>query len=472
MDARPCEAAPAVRLVSVPLPQPATPRVFPHDTTVFLGIRVSVVGADDTIAFITDAAARRAPALVANVNAFAMYLARHHAAFAAVLNGADRVFCDGAGVKALAGLSGIRLGERMTPRDWIDALFERCADQGLSVFLLGGPEGLAAECARTIAGRHPRLRLAGWHHGFFDPHGEDGTRLERSIADRNADIILVGMGMPWQELWASEAMARVGRGVFIPVGGLFKQYVGAETVCPRWLSRWGVEWAWRFAHDPARLWRRYLVGNTSLVLQAGYAAVVKPILDVSLAAILLCACAPLLATLAVGIRIDSPGPAFFAQERVGKFGRRFRMWKLRTLSADFPPQARKRSIRATDTTRMGNWLRRTAIDELPQLLNVLRGEMSLVGPRPEMPFIASDERVDSLRLSVKPGMTGLWQVARLRGDLADREIHDDPAFDLEYTRRIGARLDLAILWQTAVRLLTMPFERTWRSPGQIPADVD
>jgi lipopolysaccharide/colanic/teichoic acid biosynthesis glycosyltransferase len=148
------------------------------------------------------------------------------------------------------------------------------------------------------------------------------------------------------------------------------------------------------------------------------------------------------------------------------------MWKLRTLRTDFPPHARKRTIRPEDTTRIGRVLRRTALDELPQLVNVLRGEMSLVGPRPEMPFLAQGDTPDSLRLSVKPGMTGLWQVARLRGELGGLEIHDAPAYDLEYVRRIGLRLDLAILCHTVTRLAALPFERARRAFAQVAVDTD
>jgi exopolysaccharide biosynthesis WecB/TagA/CpsF family protein len=433
---------------------------------------VSVVAREDVIAFVVQRASEGTGALVANVNAYAMHLARHDADFAATLNSADVVFCDGAGVRRLGQVCGVTLGERMTPRDWIDDLFARCDSAGLSIFVVGGEEGLANAFAEEAVARHPRLRIAGWHHGFFEPSGDEARQVEHAIAASGADVVLVGMGMPRQELWAREVLARHRRGVFIPVGGLLKQYVGREAVCPAWMGRWGFEWAWRLAHDPARLWRRYLVGNTALVLQAGYVAVGKPCLDVVLAAALLVLSLPLLIALGVCISLDSPGPVLFCQERVGKGGRRFRMWKLRTLRASFPPNARKRTIRADDTTRIGRLLRRSALDELPQLVNVLRGEMSLVGPRPEMPFLARGDAPGTLRLSVRPGMTGLWQVARLRGELGGQEIHDTPAYDLEYVRRVGLRLDLAILWHTVTRLAALPFERAWRAYAQVPADAD
>jgi hypothetical protein len=112
------------------------------------------------------------------------------------------------------------------------------------------------------------------------------------------------------------------------------------------------------------------------------------------------------------IRQDAPGPAFFVHERVGLDGKRFRMWKFRTMRSDTPiyEQAPNQKGDARATT-YGAWLRKTSIDELPQLFNVLKGEMSLVGPRPEMPFIVDNyEPWQRRRLTAKPGVARLWQI--------------------------------------------------------------
>ncbi len=146
------------------------------------------------------------------------------------------------------------------------------------------------------------------------------------------------------------------------------------------------------------------------------------------------------------IRRDSPGPALFVHERVGLGGRVFRMYKFRTMRAGTAPQAPTPKTRDDGRiTRIGRWLRRTSLDELPQFLNVLKGEMSVVGPRPEMPFIV--ERYSDLqrrRLEVKPGITGLWQIS------ADRavEIHDNIEYDLYYIENRSFLLDLSILAET------------------------
>ena len=136
----------------------------------------------------------------------------------------------------------------------------------------------------------------------------------------------------------------------------------------------------------------------------------------------------------------------FVQERIGRNGKRFQLFKLRTLDPRFPSQHLK--PQAEEVKAMCSFcafLRRAGIDELPQLWNVIRGDMSLVGPRPEMPFVVEGyDRSFSRRLELRPGITGMWQVA---GDL-QRPIHSQPEFDLYYLRKASLRLDLWILLKT------------------------
>ncbi|HEY4811556.1 MAG TPA: sugar transferase, partial [Solirubrobacteraceae bacterium] len=149
---------------------------------------------------------------------------------------------------------------------------------------------------------------------------------------------------------------------------------------------------------------------------------IKRGMDLLIAAPLLIFLAPLLGLLAVAIKLDSHGPVFFAQERVGRGGRHFRLFKLRTMVADAEQRRAELLAASTDpgwlkvehdprVTRMGRWLRRLSLDELPQLWNVVRGEMSVVGPRPLIP--SEDDHVHGWargRLDLTPGITGYWQV--------------------------------------------------------------
>ena len=164
--------------------------------------------------------------------------------------------------------------------------------------------------------------------------------------------------------------------------------------------------------------------------------------------VLLALGSPLWLTLALAIKLDSKGPVLFRQERVGRNGKLFGMFKFRTMYVDSPLY--DYSPRASDDpriTRLGRLLRRTSLDEIPQLLNVLQGKMSLVGPRPEMPFIVDQytER-HRCRLQVKPGLTGLWQLSGDRAFL----IHENIEYDLYYIQHRNFFMDLAILLHTSV----------------------
>ncbi len=164
----------------------------------------------------------------------------------------------------------------------------------------------------------------------------------------------------------------------------------------------------------------------------------------------------LMAAVALVVRLDSPGPILFLQERTGKNGRRFKMLKFRTmlrnaeaLKAEY---AHLNELTWPDfkitsdprVTRVGGFLRRTSLDELPQLFNILRGDMSLVGPRPTSFESATYELWQTERLEVRPGLTGLWQVA----GRADIDFAERVELDIEYIERQSWRLDLQILWQT------------------------
>lgn len=156
--------------------------------------------------------------------------------------------------------------------------------------------------------------------------------------------------------------------------------------------------------------------------------------------------APLLALVAILVKSTSSGPVFFRQQRVGKGGQLFSMYKFRSMYSNVPnygysPTAGK----DPRVTPLGRFLRRTSLDEIPQLINVVLGQMSLVGPRPEMPFIV--EQYTSLqrqRLAVKPGITGLWQISADRAFL----IHENLEYDLYYVRHRSLFMDAAILLHT------------------------
>jgi lipopolysaccharide/colanic/teichoic acid biosynthesis glycosyltransferase len=202
----------------------------------------------------------------------------------------------------------------------------------------------------------------------------------------------------------------------------------------------------------------------------------KATADVALAAVLLVLTAPLLLLLMALVRRTSAGPALYTQVRLGRGGRPYMMYKLRTMTHECERQSGPRWSTPGDprVTRLGRWLRRTHLDELPQLWNVLRGEMSLVGPRPERPeFVRELERAlpgYRDRLRVRPGITGLAQV-QLPPDEDLASVGRKLACDLVYIGAMGPGLDARILAVTVLKVMGTPFEVTRRLlwlPGARP----
>jgi lipopolysaccharide/colanic/teichoic acid biosynthesis glycosyltransferase len=187
-------------------------------------------------------------------------------------------------------------------------------------------------------------------------------------------------------------------------------------------------------------------------------------LDILVTAVLLLALAPLLALITLAIRIDTGGPAIFRQRRVGRGRREFTVLKFRTMYSDADPSPHREYVQSLISderlaergglyklsvdariTRVGRYLRSWSLDELPQLINVLCGQMALVGPRPVIPYEVEMYPEDYLRrFAVKPGLTGLWQVSGRN----ERTYEEMVRFDLEYAEEASLLLDLRILAKT------------------------
>jgi lipopolysaccharide/colanic/teichoic acid biosynthesis glycosyltransferase len=185
--------------------------------------------------------------------------------------------------------------------------------------------------------------------------------------------------------------------------------------------------------------------------------VAKRAVDVVLGSLLLLLALPILLLCALAVRLDSPGPALFGQLRTGRNGRRFRMYKFRTMLANaeelkaslahlniLPPPDFK-IPNDPRITRVGRFLRATSLDELPQLVNVVRGDMSLVGPRPTSFAPSTYKLWHTHRLDVPPGLTGLWQVEGRAAMSFDERLR----LDVTYIRRASLLYDFRLLLRTA-----------------------
>jgi lipopolysaccharide/colanic/teichoic acid biosynthesis glycosyltransferase len=201
-------------------------------------------------------------------------------------------------------------------------------------------------------------------------------------------------------------------------------------------------------------------------LASGNGGSLKRALDITLASLAFVALAIPLAIIAIAIKLDSRGPVLFSQVRIGRFGRPFRILKFRTMVDGRAPNAGITVSPDDQVTRVGRWLRASKANELPQLINVLRGEMSIVGPRPEVPafvekYSSEDKRIV---LSVAPGMTDFASIVYIRETelLAAQE---NPLWYYEqvvmpaklaycrfYARRAGVRLDVYLIWLTVLAL--------------------
>ena len=330
-----------------------------------------------------------------------------------------------------------------------------------------------------------RLRGACMHRVLVLGHASAVAQMTDQLHRRtHHGLQIVGACLPTSQLPDAARLVRVP--VFGGLGSAANSAAaaGADTVmvlsCPELDGPKVRRLAWELERDDIDL-----IVSSSLVDTAGDRITVRPVdglpmmhiehprlsggrrlvksmFDVSVAALLLVLAAPLFLLVALVIRLDTGGPVFFRQVRVGRGGASFRMYKFRTMHTDAEARLAAMSrqnehagvlfkIRADPrVTRSGRILRRYSLDELPQLINVLLGDMSLVGPRPPLPAEVEQYPQDMRRrLVVKPGMTGLWQVSG-RSDLS---WEDSIRLDLRYVENWSLTVDLVILMRTAMAVL-------------------
>lgn len=433
---------------------------------------------------------------VAFPNAHAVNHAAKDPRYARVLASADQLYADGSGIAVAARLAGAPLRDNVNGTDLFELVAARAAAHQVSLYLLGGRPGVAERAAAALCERHPGLVIAGIRHGYFD-HGT--TENERVIDDINrsgAGMLLVGLGVPTQDLWLARHRDVLAPPVIAGVGGLFDFYSGRIPRAPLTLRRLGLEWTYRLWQEPRRMWQRYLLGNARFLLQtavttrrhrrgdaflrslghvtnavdrsrAWLARHLQPVtrraMDVTGAAAGLAFLLPVLALTALAIKLDSDGPVFYGQTRVGLNGRSFRMWKFRSMQVNADclhaqlqgeashAQLRFKAKHDPRVTRVGRLIRRFSVDELPQLWNVLIGDMALVGPRPALPSeVARYCPSDRERLLVKPGLTCSWQVS----GRADIDFAGQVELDRAYIRRATLLDDLILLLRTPMAVLS------------------
>ena len=233
-----------------------------------LGGPVDIVSRDEVIAFIADAVARGRKAIIGNQNVHSLELYRRNANLRAFFAAADLIEIDSMPLLQWGRLLGLRLtrSHRSTYLDWRDQFWRAAARQGWRVYLLGATEAVSVATISRLASEWPGATIAG-HHGYFDRArgGSENTAVLGFINTFRPDVLLVGMGMPIQEIWIEQNYASLASGVVLSVGGAFDYEAGAQKPAPRISGDLCLEWLFRLAHEPRRLFRRYLIQPWSLL---------------------------------------------------------------------------------------------------------------------------------------------------------------------------------------------------------------
>jgi exopolysaccharide biosynthesis WecB/TagA/CpsF family protein len=421
------------------------------------------------IAAMLDAPGR---ATAAFLNAHCVNSAAKDRQYKTALRAADYVLPDGSGISLAAKLIGKKLTENLNGTDLCRPLCEAAAKRRLSIYLLGAKPGIAERAAVNMMAKVPGLKIAGTRDGYFDD--QTSGDVIRAVNDSGADIVMVAMGVPLQDVWIYRHRRQLNAKLVMGVGALFDFEAGAVARAPKALRENGLEWTWRLAMEPRRMAARYLIGNPSFVLRAMVNAVRMPTpktamprskraLDVAVAGSALLALTPVLAASALAVKLTSPGPVLFRQARIGLDGTKFEMLKFRSMHVDAEAR-RDQLLSASDRddvcfkmkndprlTPVGKFIRRFSIDELPQLWNVIRGDMSVVGPRPALPEEVAAYPTGALRrLSGVPGITGIWQVSGRAEVSFDRMV----AMDIAYLRSKSMTLDLMLIALTVRAVVT------------------
>lgn len=206
------------------------------------------------------------PLLITYLNAWCSNLAARLPGYRELLRTFDCVYADGQAVVWAAQFLKHPVPERVNAADFIVEFCRRAAADGVSLFLLGGPDGVAAQAAASFNRAVPGLRIVGAESGYFQSPEQEESLLARIVAAA-PDVLVVGMGVPLQEEWVFRHAPRTGARTIWCVGAMFEYHSGYRARAPVWVRRAGLEWAFRLLLEPRRLWRRYVIGNTLFVLR-------------------------------------------------------------------------------------------------------------------------------------------------------------------------------------------------------------
>lgn len=224
-----------------------------------LGVAVATATMDAAVDAVEAACDSGKTARLFYANAHTLNLAWRDPRYRAVLSDADLVLNDGAGVALAARLQGTRFPANLNGSDFNPRILELAARRGWPVFLLGAAPGVAKRSAQEMRKRIPSLHVCGTQHGYFDQ--QETESVVAAIRDSGAEVLMVALGNPLQELFIDEHIEATGARLGVGVGAFLDFTAGEVPRAPAWMNRLGIEWLYRLAREPGRLWRRYMVGN-------------------------------------------------------------------------------------------------------------------------------------------------------------------------------------------------------------------
>ncbi len=426
----------------------------------------------------------------------------------------DRVYPDGIGVRLAARMIGLNVVENINGTDLFPLICANAAQQGKRMFLLGGREGIAQVVADKMSGKHPDLIIAGVQHGYFKPDQEAEiidriNRLEVDIlcvafgapkqeewmaAKRNqiGSPVTIGLGgcfdfyadrIPRAPLWLREMGLEWTYRLYQEPGRMWRRYVignplflyrmwrlGKNRLHARRVTQFQTNRLINHLEDydldkrNRSMFRRHLKRYLWL-FAIDFSKALKRLIDVIASGLGLIVLSPAILLVGILIKAESKGPVFYHQNRVGIYGREFKFWKFRSMYPDADKRQQEMMESSNEmqggvifkmkkdprVTKVGHWIRRFSVDELPQLWNVLIGDMSLVGPRPALPSEVTEYDInDRDRLGIKPGITCIWQVS----GRSDIPFEQQVKLDRQYIASQSVWGDILILLKTVPAVLT------------------
>jgi N-acetylglucosaminyldiphosphoundecaprenol N-acetyl-beta-D-mannosaminyltransferase len=230
-----------------------------YETVEILGVPVGIFTRTELTAIFLGILESQQRGWISYVNVHTINLAYTIEWFKKYLQDSVLTYCDGQGVRVGAALLGRRINERIVFSDWV---YDVCtvADQtGIGVYLLGAEDIVLEKTKINLLKSYPSLKISGSHHGYFT--SQEAPSIVDLINRSGAEILIVGMGMPRQEKWIQEQFNALKPRLVLNAGSCFDFIAGTKKRCPSWMGKVGIEWLFRLAIEPQRLWRRYLIGN-------------------------------------------------------------------------------------------------------------------------------------------------------------------------------------------------------------------